>query len=390
MQLQQEVNVHDFETIYIKWRKILLRTNIYVAILIFMIEVLMFFFLRSANLIVTSIDNYLISYLFLPTAANILIILAGMFIIRKLPPESLLINYIPAVQQVLIGMVVASTHYVFSATLCVFCLPIFATIVFSDKRVTRNVGFLCFLALTFEMIVRQISPFRLYNEGFFAAEGIVAYTILIATAMICNVLIDFQKEKSLIIQQSYLRQLEMKDQLYKDQKTGLYGHTIFMNTLDHLVKLAERTNLAFALAIIDIDDFKKINDNYGHLKGDQVIFALANLLKREFCENLFTARFGGEEFAIIFSESQVEHAEEFLEKLRAEFAGMKYSFTDEAVTISIGIATWQAGLSLENLFDHADSAMYTAKSIGKNRVESYESGEMVRDQQQSAKSFLLQ
>ena len=210
--------MHDFETIYIKWRKILLRTNVYVAILVFVIEILMFFFLKSANLIVTSVDNYLISYLVLPTAANILIILAGIFIIRKLPPQSLLINYIPAVQQILIGMVVAATHYVFSATLCVFCLPIFATIVFSDKRVSKNVGILCFLALTIEMILRQISPFRLYNEDFFAAEVIVAYTILIATAMICNVLIDFQKEKSMIIQQSYLRQLEMKDQLYKDQK----------------------------------------------------------------------------------------------------------------------------------------------------------------------------
>lgn len=331
----------------------------------------MFFFLKSANLIVTSVDNYLISYLVLPTAANILIILAGIFIIRKLPPQSLLINYIPAVQQILIGMVVAATHYVFSATLCVFCLPIFATIVFSDKRVSKNVGILCFLALTIEMILRQISPFRLYNEDFFAAEVIVAYTILIATAMICNVLIDFQKEKSMIIQQSYLRQLEMKDQLYKDQKTGLYGHTIFMNTLDKLVSLADKTEINLALAIIDIDDFKKINDKYGHLKGDQVIFALANLLRKDFGENLFTARFGGEEFAIIFTESQVEHAGEFLEKLRSEFAGIKYPFTDDVVTISIGIATWQPGWSLEDLFDNADSAMYVAKSIGKNCVECF-------------------
>lgn len=380
--------MHDFETIYIKWRKILLRTNIYVAILIFVIEVLMLFFLISTNLIVTSISNYLISYLLVPTVANALIILAGIFIIRKLPPESLLINYVPAVQQVLIGMVVAATHYVFSATLCVFCLPIFATIVFSDKRVTRNVGILSFMALTAEMIIRQISPFRLYNEDFFLAEVIVAYTILIATAIICNVLIDFQKEKSVIIQQSYLRQLEMKDQLYKDQKTGLYGHTIFMNTLDNLVKLADRTNLSFALAIIDIDDFKKINDTYGHLKGDQVIFALANLLKKDFCESLFTARFGGEEFAIIFTESQVDQAGEFLEKLRKEFAGIKYPFTDEVVTISIGIATWQAGWSVENLFDNADSAMYTAKSIGKNCVECFAGSEPSIERQHGARSFL--
>ncbi len=385
---KREVILKDFDTIHEKWRRTLFKTNIYVAIFIFLVEFFMYFFLKSSDLIVSTPEGYFIRYLLIPTAANSLIIITGFILLKKLPSTSRMINYVPSLQQILMGVVVSSTHYVFSAALCVFCIPLFVTIIFSSKKITRRIGILCFAALFIEIIQRTLSNFRPINENFYVAEAIVAFALLIATAMVCNVLIDFQREKNDIIQQGYLNQLEMKELMYKDQKTGLHGHTIFMNTLSQMVKLSEKTNMQIALAIIDIDDFKKINDTYGHLKGDKVIYKLAELMKRDFGANRFTARFGGEEFAIIFTENEVDQAYDFLEKLRAEFASQKYSFTDDVVTISIGIANWLPGWSLENLFDNADAAMYAAKSGGKNRISQYEKAARIRSYESSSIPFL--
>jgi len=135
----------------------------------------------------------------------------------------------------------------------------------------------------------------------------------------------------------------MQEQLNKDQKTGLYGNTIFMNTLNKIVKLSENTNKGVALAIVDIDNFKQINDSYGHLKGDQVLLALARLIKKRYNKNRFMARFGGEEFSIICMRSEADHVYDLMENLRIEFENQRYDFMEDTITISIGISTWKSG-----------------------------------------------
>jgi diguanylate cyclase (GGDEF)-like protein len=204
------------------------------------------------------------------------------------------------------------------------------------------------------------------------AEVIVAVAILGGTYILCKVLIRFVEEKTDIIHLGYVQQIEMQELLNRDQKTGLYGQTIFMNTLDCMIEIANSTLEAFAVAVIDIDDFKKVNDSYGHLKGDQVIIKLADLMKKIFNENQFIARYGGEEFVIIFSENVFNQGFNLLEKLRIEFETQKYGFMEDKITISIGIAIWRKGWTSEQLFEAADKAMYTSKSDGKNRTKVYE------------------
>lgn len=364
--------MHKFDETYEKWRAMLLNANIYLFISITIIEIFMYFLLKHFELIDIPLKEYKFHYLLIPTTVNSFILIMGYIILKYMKPNNEYINYIPPVQLAFICMIVASVHSTFSATLCVFCIPLFTTVIFCDRKITRRIGVFCLILLVISLFLKKYSMQNRFDDIYFFTEVIVALAILTATFFVCQVLITFQMEKSNLIKKAYLRQLELKEQLTKDQKTGLYGHTAFMNKLDQMVKSSENNNTPIALAIIDIDNFKKINDSYGHLKGDQVISRLVKLLNNEAKENHFISRFGGEEFTIIFNNTTSDIAYNFLDMLRSKFQKEIYNFTNDKITISVGLALWKKGLTSESLFNNADSAMYKSKHKGKNKIQVYD------------------
>jgi len=363
--------MEKYDETYEKWRKMIQNTNLYFVFFVFFLEITMYFVLKRADLIMQSLPIYLIFFLILPTFINCIILLIGNKILHHMTTDNKAVNYIPIIQMALISMVVSSTHYVFHITLAIFCFPVFATVIFGDKKLTKHISILCFIFMGITLLYRKFTPFRLAADEYFVVEVVIAFTILVATNIICYIVIEFQIEKSNVIRKSYTYLLELQEQLTMDQKTGLYGHTIFRNTLDKRVELSEKSTRPLILAIIDIDDFKKINDTYGHSKGDYVIFSLVELLKQRNHAKWFLSRFGGEEFSIIFTDCEIDTAYEFLENIRIAFEKQRYDFTEETVTISIGMARWQSGWTAEELFNLADAAMYVAKANGKNKIEIY-------------------
>jgi len=364
--------MQEYAETYEKWRKMIARTNLYFILFIFLVEFFMYFVLSKCNLIIQPIPVYLIFFLIVPSTANILVILVGNIILKHTSTDFKFINYIPVIQMAFIGLIIASTHFVFSITLAFFCFPMFITVIFGDKKMTRNIEIICGIFLTISLLSRRFSPFKMKVDSKILPDTIIAFVILIASGFICSLLIKYQKEKNDIIYKGNLQQLELQDQINKDQKTGLYGHRMLMNTLYKMVKASQDTKAKFTLAIIDIDDFKKVNDTHGHLRGDKVILTLATLMQQNDGENCFLSRFGGEEFAIIFIGLDENYAFEFLEKLRMNFEKQTVFYNNEAITLSAGIAEWKAGLDSNTLFNNADTAMYTAKTSGKNRTVIYQ------------------
>lgn len=122
-----------------------------------------------------------------------------------------------------------------------------------------------------------------------------------------------------------------------------------------------------SLILIDIDHFKKINDEYGHAIGDHVLSALSNIVKQHIRSNDLFARWGGEEFVLLCRDTKIEQASLIAEKIRELIAS--FAFKDNVqVTASFGVATLHANETLEQLFNHADKALYEAKHQGRNRV----------------------
>lgn len=147
-----------------------------------------------------------------------------------------------------------------------------------------------------------------------------------------------------------------------DYLTKLYSR----NHMDDLIKSHMQENGQGAFILFDVDDFKKVNDTYGHYVGDKVLIQVANAIKAEMEDNQIAARWGGEEFAVYLPGADIIDSTEKAEQIRKRVN----KETDPRVTLSCGVSVWTKYQedSIEQLFIRADKALYEAKSTGKNKV----------------------
>ncbi len=159
-----------------------------------------------------------------------------------------------------------------------------------------------------------------------------------------------------------------------DGLTQLYNHRFFQDQLGREIKRLTRTQTraseGLCVLIIDIDDFKKLNDTYGHAAGDEFLKQLARILKESVRETDVLARYGGEEFVVIAVGNELDGARLLAEKLRTTVAGATFivdkTMRPRSVTVTIGVAQYRNSRS--ELFTTADAALYRGKAAGKNCV----------------------
>jgi diguanylate cyclase (GGDEF)-like protein len=178
---------------------------------------------------------------------------------------------------------------------------------------------------------------------------------------------------NLVIADSLEMQRKYQRYASTDALTGLHNRGWLDDAFDRELKRSERDELPLALIMIDVDNFKTYNDDYGHLAGDQVLITVADAIRSPLRPNDLVARFGGEEFAVLLPETTMKNAAIIAERLRDNVSKTDPGKLDDRqlpeVTISLGVAGRQPGYSLDMMIAAADVAMYHAKRNGKNRVE---------------------
>jgi diguanylate cyclase (GGDEF)-like protein len=163
-----------------------------------------------------------------------------------------------------------------------------------------------------------------------------------------------------------LRQAERN--AHTDALTGL-GNRHWMRTMfEREVTRALHSNKALCLMMIDVDEFKAFNDRYGHVAGDSVLVAVAEALREYLRPTDLVARFGGDEFAVLLPELQLNQARQTAERIRQQIAALSPPSLATAVTVSIGLADRTPHDDVATLVQRADAAMYDAKEAGRNRV----------------------
>lgn len=167
-----------------------------------------------------------------------------------------------------------------------------------------------------------------------------------------------------------LRQLSEQDPL-----TGLLNARAFAQACDRLVRLAERHGTGYAVLFVDLDHFKRVNDQYGHDAGDCVLRTVAEVMRQRLRQSDVLGRVGGEEFVIFLPDTDATGAMRLAEDLRRDIEASCPRIGQAqplCVTASIGVAPGRAGGNLESLQKQADQAMYLAKAAGRNRVTLFE------------------
>ncbi len=162
-----------------------------------------------------------------------------------------------------------------------------------------------------------------------------------------------------------------------DMLTGARSRRNFFDVGAQYISIAKRENKLASFIMLDLDYFKKVNDTHGHMVGDEVLKNFANVVSKNIRESDLFGRVGGEEFAIILSNTDKTKALQVAEKIRAQVSKNNLKFQDKNIhiTVSLGISILKNNDTIDNLFEKADKALYTSKQNGRDQVTVYENVE---------------
>jgi diguanylate cyclase (GGDEF)-like protein len=200
------------------------------------------------------------------------------------------------------------------------------------------------------------------NENLVKKEGVIStqkgvIIILLILFAIIAVLI-----RHVVRQNALLNALSQTDPL-----TGLYNRRVLLERISNEVQKYNRYETPFAILFMDVDHFKKINDSYGHDKGDRVLKLMGSLMNQHTRDTDVCVRWGGEEFMILALNTDLDNSIKLAEHFRSIVESFDFHL-ETNVTISIGIAAMQKALDKEELIKMADKALYTAKASGRNCI----------------------
>jgi diguanylate cyclase (GGDEF)-like protein len=180
------------------------------------------------------------------------------------------------------------------------------------------------------------------------------------------------EEMALSLANVGLREI-LRQQAFRDPLTGLYNRRFLQEALDIELRRAKRKRWPVSLVMIDVDDFKRFNDTYGHSAGDSLLKAVATSLQSSVRSNDVLCRYGGDEFSLVMPEASLEDAILWAGKWRASTKSLSAEWEGKELpcpTVSMGVAAYPACLTSDVLFHEADSALYSAKASGRDQVKS--------------------
>ncbi len=217
---------------------------------------------------------------------------------------------------------------------------------------------------TFVIVSSIITVVALYT-GFPILPGIVV-TVLIHFLLMPQTYQTHQMMAELDSTHAALYHTSITDEL-----TGAHNRRFFMDELQRAMASARQWGKTFAVVQFDIDDFKRLNDTFGHQFGDQALYLISTLCKNQIRQTTDTfARIGGEEFAFLLKNTSQKDAMLFAERLRLaiQLTDIEHPAGKACLTVSMGVSSYQPQMTIDDILRAGDQAMYLAKSKGKNCV----------------------
>lgn len=355
----------DNQTLHDRFRSQLTNVHALTVLTISLFEIIGYTILVLCGIEFFSLQNHYLWYgVVFPIIANAVTHLIARLIINNFSIPRRKKNKTIIVAALVTSFIVAIIHREYIITSCAFVFPIILSSMFNDKKLL-NISF-----------ISSIFIFILVGLAFYLDKSITVSTsinlfILFGFSLIsylCGIIsINFSKQNYTTIESQAAQNNKLLQDVLFDQMTGLYNHNSFIVQLEEHIKNHD-SMVPFCLAIIDVDDFKNINDTYGHSYGDTVLIYLAEILKKHCIPNDTAYRYGGEEFAILFFGKDKIEAQDISKRILSEFRKHKFEFTDKSVSFSVGIAEYSGEITRTEFFEKADELLYQAKKEGKNRV----------------------
>ena len=341
-------------------------------LLITLLEILLGIFIVTADNFTGSVLNYFIIYAAVPSITDAIIITVFLVILKNKHVKQIVKNYAIVTSLLLIALVLSICHGYFLIALCAFILPVLVATVFLDKKTF----FFSIISSVAGVLISSIANLvlepgsnrtgKLYVWG----SALIVVLVLTVATIICGLMLQIYSEREKVLIKTQDENAKLSKENKADGLTGLQNHTSFYNVLENTLSKARHEKRGFAIAMLDIDDFKGINDTYGHGVGDDVLRHVSSTIEKAVGKGGVPFRYGGDEFAIIFNNPEIDDNIKSLELLRKSVANDDSLFSArKRVTLSIGYYNVkEVSMSSEEIFYKADQALYQAKYSGKNQV----------------------
>ncbi|MDX8045254.1 GGDEF domain-containing protein [Gracilibacillus sp. S3-1-1] len=319
-----------------------------------------------------NVAEFALTKLFFPTFLQSILLLVVYYLVNK---KQIYNETFIAATGTLVAFITIVHHPDIPGLQTLFIIAMVVTLIYFDERILLVSFFINLIALTllygFPFIRISSSIYHHFSYHLVLIGGYVACRIILERG---NEVFSFlqkasENEKELIVKSAMMERLSKVDAL-----TGLYNHKTFHEYLDFLYDQSITQHMPLQLALVDIDNFKQINDRYGHTNGDIVLKRVATTITNQMTEDDVAARYGGEEFAILLTNKTFKESLLVMENLRQYIESQEHDELAENITVSIGLKELKGDIKKENFFQKADELLYKAKSDGKNQV-SYEAEE---------------
>ncbi|MGN8646078.1 GGDEF domain-containing protein [Gracilibacillus sp. HCP3S3_G5_1] len=319
--------------------------------------------------------EFTVKKLIIPSSIQTVLLLITHYFIDK---KEIYSSKLLSISGTMVAVVTVVFHPQIPGVEILFLLAMAVILIYFDKKKLRFSLIINVIALTSLYAlpsIREASTFYEYFiYHFILFGGYIVYLLIMERGNEVFQILQraAEKEKELIVKSAIMERLTKVDAL-----TELYNHKTFHEYLDFLYEQSISQGMPLQLALIDIDNFKMINDLYGHSNGDLVLKRVARAIASQMTEDDIAARYGGEEFAILLTNKSLKEAYHIIDNLRLYIANQYHEELDKNITVSIGLKALTEDISKESFFQRADELLYKAKHNGKNQVYEKEEPELV-------------
>lgn len=347
---------------------------------IFWIIVISSFAIEFVNLFLSdrTFSNFFIYYLIIPTLLLSVITSFTEIIYYK---NWKYIDYFIISNATIMAGILVGVHSEIVVIWASFFLPSLVSIFYFSKN-KIIFAFISSLVVYILLIIFQLE----IRDQLGIMDHFTMVSLLVACTIICigimkrgseifeNLKETLETKQELMIRNTIMEKLSKTDAL-----TGLYNHMSFQEYFDSILEQSVKYQIPIQLAIIDIDDFKKVNDTFGHRIGDVILERISSIIKKNVTTDDFVARYGGEEFVVLFVGKQFEETYRVVETIRKEVSKLKHAeVNNQSVTVSIGLNEYKTNTDNESLFKGADALLYISKKNGKNKTSIPKSPNLVK------------
>ena len=354
------------EKINERWRINLFRICVILAAIGSITEILIYLIDANTRTLFLPHLLYQFRFIYIPSSLNLIIILLTYHYIKSPKLTDTIKNIWSCI---LIYFLCANTqviHYVYGPLLMLPVISIFVSIIFGNRRLTRAITVASLLSLTLATVIGSQELRR--NDTQLLSDSGLAALVIIVSQIGASLMISYVNEQFDNIAKSNQRERQLIEEMHLDPLMGIYNRMALNEKMEECLVLSMMGGNC-QLLLFDIDNFKLINDTYGHLNGDEVLIRLSDTIRQFTGRNVTAYRYGGEEIILIMQHYSVESAYTLAEELRMAFSAQKYDFAPESqISFSGGLATLTEGADMEDWIKSADTALYQAKRLGKNRV----------------------